>query len=92
MTLHSTSVSSLPAIAFEELSERFLKDKNRAKYFHAFKKTIQVFLEEIVTNLEDVQVVLHSIAGGNELKAMGFDDLQVETNMRLQIKMNNTKQ
>ncbi|OEU20955.1 hypothetical protein FRACYDRAFT_234586 [Fragilariopsis cylindrus CCMP1102] len=77
---------------FEELSERFLKDKNRAKYFHAFKKTIQVFLEKIVTNLEDVQVVLHSIAGDNKLKAMGFDDLQVETNVRLQIKMNNTKQ
>ena len=85
LELHSMSVSSLPAKAFEQLSEKFKQDTSRAKYFHAFKATMRVFLERIVTNLDDVNVVLHSVAGDLEFNAMGFADLESDTNARLEI-------
>ena len=44
-TLHASSVASLPAQAFEQLSERFKSDSGRAHHIHAFKETMFIFLE-----------------------------------------------
>tara|TARA_B100000780_G_C20697910_1_gene277478 strand:- start:50 stop:439 length:390 start_codon:yes stop_codon:yes gene_type:complete len=82
--LHATSMEFLPAKAFALLSERFKVDVGRDRYVQPFRSTMRMFLERIVTNLEDVRVVLDSVANDSEMRAMGLDVIQTETFLRLE--------
>jgi hypothetical protein len=84
-TLHASSVASLPAQAFEQLSERFKSDSGRAHHINAFKETMFIFLEKIATNLVDVDIVLNSVKNDNEMTAMGLDEVKRVTCERLEI-------
>merc|ERR1712166_147299 len=84
-TMHALSIVSLPAQAFEQLSAQFKKDPGRAKHVHAFRATMHLFLERVVTNLKDVDVVLNSVADDRELTAMGLDGVKTVTYERLDV-------
>ena len=84
-TLHASSIMSLPSEAFNLLTKRFQQDSSRSHHSTSFKDTMLIFLERIVTNLYDVDVVLNSISNDDEFRAMGFDKLKIQTCKRLEV-------
>ena len=70
--LHASDDTLLAPAAFDRLTELFKADPERTRHADAFKAALEFWLYNVTSSLHEVQTMMKSVAGDEELTAMGI--------------------
>jgi hypothetical protein len=70
--LHACDDSLLNPAAFDRLTELFKADPERSRHTEAFKAALEFWLYNVTSSLHEIQAMIKSVSGDQELMAMGI--------------------